>query len=158
MIALPQLPTTWNGNGDSFSGQDSRTERAFFSTYPYKVHSSGKLLKVFTTHLWGSLVKGRPWSRLLALVLNKAIIPAIAFPFGFNEKESFMLPNHFLGLVAVISIQWQENLTRIMKSCSNTCSFLCHTLCLDSELVGRGGCGREARHPCITKEALRLLT
>lgn len=105
-----------------------------FSPATYKIHLK-KLPKVFTTHLCYRLIYGSP---ILALVLNKSTVPAVTFLSGFNEKN-FLFLNHLLELVTVISIQWQEGLTRTMKWCFNTCKFLetftCLILYLESELM-----------------------
>lgn len=54
----------------------------------------------------------------------KLISQLLHFHLGFNEKENFLLLNHFLESLMVISVQWQEGLPRTMKTRINTCKFL----------------------------------
>lgn len=112
-----------------------------FSPATYKIHLKG-VSRSFQKCLPHICVIGwfmeDPGSPILALVLNKSTVPAVTFLSGFNEKN-FLFLNHLLELVTVISIQWQEGLTRTMKWCFNTCKFLetftCLILYLESELM-----------------------
>lgn len=128
-----------------FADEQNNQDRTGLSTSPgtCKIHPLRSFQK-YLPHICGvAWFMEDPGSPILALVLNKATIPAVIFLLGFNEKKNFLFLNHFLELVTVISIQWQEGLTKTMKRCFNTCKFLetftCHMLYLESELMGRHG-------------------
>lgn len=128
---------------DEHNNQD-RTGQAFPLYQPPARYTLQEASKKCLPHIWRvAWFTEDPGSPILALALNKATVPAVAFLLGFNEKKNFLFLNHCLELVTVISIQWREGLTRTMKRCFNTCKFLetftCHMLYLESELMGRDG-------------------
>lgn len=139
-----------------FINEQNNQDRPFYSTSHLQGTPVKELPKVFTTHLWGSLIYRRPWFTNPRLVLNKASVPAVTFLLGFNEKKNLLFLIHLLELVTVISIQWQEGLTRTMKRCCNTCKFLetftCHVLYLESELMGRDGFLRKPTNPASQRK------